>query len=122
MRRMAECIGASNVTLKRYVKNRKAQQWYFDPISKTLKNNYWKSHSLHLQNSNVRCLSTTSRWWQIWRNQGAFVVNEKGRVLDVSGAVDQENRNIEGQNKHGRINQQWDIVYVDEWKGEPGKG
>jgi hypothetical protein len=25
-------------------------------------------------------------------------------------------------NAHGRINQQWDIVYVDEWKGEPGKG
>lgn len=25
-------------------------------------------------------------------------------------------------NKHGGINQQWDIVYADEWKGEPGKG
>jgi len=24
--------------------------------------------------------------------------------------------------KHGKINQQWDIVYADEWKGEPGKG
>ena len=24
--------------------------------------------------------------------------------------------------KHGRINQQWDIVYADEWKGEPGDG
>jgi len=46
MRRIAECIGASNVTLKRYVKNRKAQQWFFDPVSKTIKNNYWKSHSL----------------------------------------------------------------------------
>jgi hypothetical protein len=27
-----------------------------------------------------------------------------------------------GHPKHGRINQQWDIVYVDEWKGEPTKG
>ena len=25
-------------------------------------------------------------------------------------------------NKHGKINQQWDIVYADEWKGEPKKG
>jgi len=48
MKRIAECVGASNVTLKRYAKNRKAQQWFFDPVTKTLKNNYWKSHSLHL--------------------------------------------------------------------------
>jgi hypothetical protein len=51
-----------------------------------------------------------------------MVVNERGKVLDVSGNVDQENRNIEVHNKHGRINQQWDIVYADEWKGEPKKG
>jgi hypothetical protein len=25
-------------------------------------------------------------------------------------------------NKATTINQQWDIVYADEWKGEPGKG
>jgi hypothetical protein len=42
--------------------------------------------------------------------------------LEVQGNVDSENRNIEARNKHGRINQQWDIVYADEWKGEPGKG
>jgi hypothetical protein len=49
-------------------------------------------------------------------------VNEKGKVLEVQGNVDAENRNIEARNKHGRINQQWEIVYVDEWKGEPTKG
>ena len=42
--------------------------------------------------------------------------------MDVSGNVDAENRNIEAHNKHGKINQQWDVVYTDEWKGEPGKG
>jgi len=26
------------------------------------------------------------------------------------------------QNKHGRINQQFDIIYADEWKGDPVKG
>jgi hypothetical protein len=58
----------------------------------------------------------------MFRYQDAFVVNEKGKVLEIQGNVDAENRNIEARNKHGRINQQWDIVYADEWKGEPGKG
>jgi hypothetical protein len=42
--------------------------------------------------------------------------------LEVQGNLDQENRNIGVLNKNGNINQQWDIVYADEWKGEPGKG
>jgi hypothetical protein len=58
----------------------------------------------------------------MFRNEGAYVTNEKGKVLHVQGNVDAENRNIEVQNKNNGINQQWDIVYVDEWKGEPGKG
>ena len=49
-------------------------------------------------------------------------MNERGKVLDVSGNIDQENRNIEVQNKNGGLNQQWDITYADEWKGEPKKG
>jgi len=58
----------------------------------------------------------------MFRYQGAFVVNEHGKVADVSGGSDTENRNIIVHPKHGRINQQWDVVYADEWKGEPGKG
>jgi membrane carboxypeptidase/penicillin-binding protein PbpC len=42
--------------------------------------------------------------------------------MDVSGARDRENQNIIMYRKHGKINQQWDLVYTDEWKGEPGKG
>jgi hypothetical protein len=51
-----------------------------------------------------------------------MVKNERGKVLDVQGNVDAENRNIIVHSEHGRINQLWDIVYADEWKGEPGKG
>jgi hypothetical protein len=40
----------------------------------------------------------------------------------VSGNVDAENRNIQVHTKNNGINQQWDIVYTDEWKGEPKKG
>ena len=67
MQRLAECHGANNVWLKRWRKNVRAQQWYFDEVSKTIKNNYWKSHSLDIQSnggsSNIRCTTTNSRWW-----------------------------------------------------------
>jgi len=63
MKRVAECIGANNVTLKKWRKNVAAQQWFFDPVTKTLKNNYWKSYSLDMQGNNMRCRPTTSRWW-----------------------------------------------------------
>ena len=53
---------------------------------------------------------------------GAYLVNEKGKVMDVDGGVDDEQRNITVHNKHGKINQQWDIVYADEYPAEPVKG
>ena len=59
----------------------------------------------------------------MFKYEGPFFVNYKnGKVMDVSGGADTENRNIIMYTKHGKINQQWDIVYADEWKGEPGKG
>jgi hypothetical protein len=58
----------------------------------------------------------------MFKLDGTFIVNEHGKVMDVSGGVDAENRNIIAYNKHGRINQQFDVIYVDEWKGEPTKG
>jgi len=42
--------------------------------------------------------------------------------MDVSGAKDTENQNILIWGKHGKTNQQWDLVYADEWKGDPVKG
>jgi hypothetical protein len=67
MKRVAECVGANNINLKRWRKNVKGQQWYFDQVTKTLKNNQWKSHSLDIQSNggstNLRCTTTNSRWW-----------------------------------------------------------
>jgi len=67
MSRIAECVGANNVTLKRWRKNAKGQQWFFDSTTKTLKNQQWKSHSLDITSnggsSNLRCTTTNSRWW-----------------------------------------------------------
>jgi hypothetical protein len=58
----------------------------------------------------------------LFRYQSRFIKNEKGKVAEVQGNVDAENRNIIVHTQTGRINQLWDVVYVDEWKGEPGKG
>jgi membrane carboxypeptidase/penicillin-binding protein PbpC len=49
-------------------------------------------------------------------------VNERGKVMDVHGGVDAENRQMIVWNKHGKINQQFDIIYVDEYPEEPKKG
>jgi hypothetical protein len=58
----------------------------------------------------------------MFRYQDGLIVNEKGKVLDVHGGHDHENRQVIVWNKHNGINQQWDIVYVDEQKAEPTKG
>jgi membrane carboxypeptidase/penicillin-binding protein PbpC len=49
-------------------------------------------------------------------------MNERGKVMDVHGARDDENRDIIVWNKHGRVNQQWDLIYVSDWKRDPKKG
>jgi hypothetical protein len=58
----------------------------------------------------------------LFKLQGEFIVNERGKVMDVSGAVDAENRNVVIYNKHGKTNQQWKVVYADEYPKEPTKG
>jgi hypothetical protein len=58
----------------------------------------------------------------MFRYQSPFLVNEKGKVMDVHGGVDAENRQMIVWNKHGKLNQQFDLIYVDEYEGEPGKG
>jgi len=42
--------------------------------------------------------------------------------MDVAGGQDSESRNVIMYKRHGKINQQWDIVYADEYPEEPKKG
>ena len=49
-------------------------------------------------------------------------MNERGTVMDVSDNQDTENRNIIMWKKSGSLNQQWDVIYVDEYPKEPVKG
>jgi len=46
--RVAESIGANNVTLKRWRKNTRQQQFWFDEVTKTVRNNYWKNYCLDI--------------------------------------------------------------------------
>ena len=58
----------------------------------------------------------------MWRYEAPYIVNERGKVLDVDGQIDAEGRHIAATARNGNIAQHWDIVFVDDWKGEPGKG
>jgi hypothetical protein len=67
MRRVVECISANNLVIRRYVKGRTAQQFFFDMRSKTIKSQQWKNRSMDItsngRSSNLRMTTTNSRWW-----------------------------------------------------------
>jgi hypothetical protein len=58
----------------------------------------------------------------MFRMRGSFLTNEKGKVMDVHGNRDEENRDIIVWKKHGGLNQQWDVIYADKWIRDPVKG
>jgi hypothetical protein len=126
MQRFVEVVGGRNVVLKTFSKDRRAQQFVFDTKSKTIKSYQWKDKSFDIQNSgkssNLQVWKTNARWFQLFRYQGGYLINEKGKVMDVHGNKDQENRNIIVWNKHKGMNQQWDIIYADDMEAEPKKG
>ena len=59
----------------------------------------------------------------MWSYEAPYVVNEKGKVIDTDGQQDTEGRHITAwKREENKLSQQWDIVYLSDWKGEPGKG
>jgi hypothetical protein len=68
LNKVAEMLGGTNMVLKRWRKNTRQQQFFFDNVSKTIRNNYWKNYCLDIQSngksSNLRTVaSINSRWW-----------------------------------------------------------
>jgi hypothetical protein len=68
MKRVVQCHGANNLALNRYYKNRVAQQFFFDGVSKTIRSQQWKNYAMEIQSnggsSNLRMTSgINSRWW-----------------------------------------------------------
>ena len=46
-----------------------------------------------------------------------------GNIVDVNGGLDYENQNVVAVTQSDRdLRSQWDIMYLDEWSGEPQKG
>jgi hypothetical protein len=48
MKRVAECVGANNMIIRRYVKGRNAQKFFFDEKSKTIRSNHWKNYAMEI--------------------------------------------------------------------------
>jgi hypothetical protein len=68
LNKVVEMLGGTNMVLKRWRKNTRQQQFWFDNTSKTIRNNYWKNYCLDIQSNgrsnNLRTVSgITSRWW-----------------------------------------------------------
>jgi len=124
--RAIEVTGGRNLVLKWKRFNHVSQQFFFDNATKTIKSQQYKDRSLDIQNagksSNLQIWSTNGRWFQMFKLRGENIVNEKGKALDVSGALDKENQNIIVWTLHNKMNQKWRILYVDEDQEEPGKG
>jgi hypothetical protein len=54
--------------------------------------------------------------------RGTYLTNDHGKVMDVHGNRDDENRDIIVWKRHGGRNQQWDVIYANQWKRDPIKG
>lgn len=67
MQRVVEAVGASNLVIKRWVRNKTQQRFFFDPVSKTIKSQTWKGYSIEISSNggsnNLGLRTTNSRWW-----------------------------------------------------------
>ena len=86
----------TNAVIRRWKKNRKQQQFWFDEVSKTIRNNFNKNYCIDIYNNGagtrLRMNGVTSRWYQLWRKDGDYIVNIKNKsVFDVKDGLDNEN-------------------------------
>jgi hypothetical protein len=50
-------------------------------------------------------LTTNARWFQLFRFEKDYIVNERGKVVEVQGATDSEGANVGVSSKNGGLNQ-----------------
>ena len=106
MGRALEVVGGRNLAIKSR-SNRKSQRFFFDGRTKTIQCVAHRGQSLDIANagraSNLQIWKTNARWFQMFKLQGDLIVNERGKVLDVSAARDVEGQNVQVWGKHGGI-------------------
>jgi len=65
--RVIEMHSNANMWLRRWRNNVRQQQWWFDEKSKTIRNNYYKTYCIDIQNSgkssNLRAVTGISSKW-----------------------------------------------------------
>lgn len=125
MARAIEVIQGRNVVIMTRAE-RNSQHFIFDAKTKTINSIAYKGKSLDIENdgksSNLQIWNTSSRWFQMFRLKGESLVNEKGKVIEVSGGHDDENQNVQVWKSNQGLGQKWDILYLDEVKPDPIKG
>lgn len=125
MNRVLEVQGGRNLYIRARA-GRVTQQFYFDQITKTLKSKAYPHLSIDIQSSgasaNLQIIATNARWFQYFHLQGEFLVNEKGKVVEVEGNADVENQNVKVNTRNGQTGQKWSIMYVDQTPKDPVQG
>jgi hypothetical protein len=69
--------------------------------------------------------STNSGWFQIFKydqKEKMFINLSNNKVLDVSGGRDAEGQAVIVWGRHGKPNQKWRVLYVDQAKPTQTKG
>jgi len=99
-------------------KNDPHQIFYLDHLTRTIKCKLFTAKSWSIPNrgrkNQLDLEPTNARWWQLFDYKNGNVVNERGKVLDVSGGRDNNNQDVIVWNLHNGLNQQWDVVYTDQ--------
>ena len=105
---------------------RNTQAWYFDAWTKTIKSVAHKDQSLGIrdggESANLQVEATNARWFQLFSVEGDFIVNERGKILEVADGIDKEGSNIKVGEKNGGPGQRWEVAYLDELAPDPKKG
>jgi hypothetical protein len=114
----------SDIRINRWLSKDDRQLWVFDNMSKTIKSKKWPNKSISFHGHWFYLRPTNSRHFQMWKyvnNANIQGIKDK-RVMDVNGFRDKDGTQCRMHKLHNKINQQWDIVYADQWKPDPKKG
>lgn len=102
--RVLEVVG-SKLVIKKLVKGRKSQQFYFDMVSKTIKCVAYTHKSLWYNKSSkgLEFRKTDSSWYQMWKFTGHYLYNYRHTdlVVAVNGNNDGEGTSIRVVKKSG---------------------
>lgn len=127
MQRVLEVVGGRNIVANSLDRTKETQIFFLDTNSKTIKSVKYTGQSIDIQNAgasaNLQIFTTNARWFQLFRYQDGYFVNIKDkRVFDITKGEDAEGQNVMVWKKHGSLNQQFDVRYIDQLKPELRRG